>query len=142
MDDSGAGSEIDCPECGFAITIPEPTHQNIRATPTSSTAAAKQERHFSLPQTTKPTQIKIEKPRASLEFAAKDVEKKLRVKCIKHHECIEVGHDRFDEIVTEFLGKVGEANIVSIATINYSHGDIGSTSRVVTDFGVLIVYKG
>ena len=81
------------------------------------------------------------KPLAPLEVAAKDSDKKIRVKTIKHTDCIEVGHDKFDEVVTNFLGKVGEPNIVSITTLTYTHLDIGS-QKLLTDFGVMIVYKG
>jgi hypothetical protein len=44
-------------------------------------------------------------------------------------------------VVTNFLGKVGQENIISINTINYTHLDIG-TQKLMTEFGVLIVYKG
>jgi hypothetical protein len=52
-----------------------------------------------------------------------------------------VGHDKFDEVVTNFLIRVGEPNIISITTLNYSHLDIGS-QKLLTDFGVMIVYRG
>jgi hypothetical protein len=56
-------------------------------------------------------------------------------------DCVEVGHDRFDEVVTNFLGKIGETNIVSITTISYSHVDI-SSQKLLNDYGVMIIYKG
>jgi hypothetical protein len=65
----------------------------------------------------------------------------MRVKTIKHTDCIEVGHDKFDEVVSNFLGKVGEANVVSITALSYTHLDIG-TQKLLTDFGVMIVYRG
>jgi len=83
----------------------------------------------------------IAKPLAPLEVAAKESDKRLRVKTIKHTDCIEVGHDRYDEFVSNFLIKVGESHIVNISPINYSHVDIGS-QKILTDFGVMIVYKG
>ena len=64
----------------------------------------------------------------------------MRVKCIRHVDCVEVGHDRFDEMVSQFLGKIGEQNLVSITTIAYSHIDI-SSQKLLTDYGVMIVYK-
>ena len=65
----------------------------------------------------------------------------MRTKTIRHTDCIEVGHDKFDEVLTAFLHKVGEDNIISINTLNYSFLDIG-TQKLLTDFGVLIVYRG
>ena len=58
-----------------------------------------------------------------LEAAAKDTDKKIKVKTIKHTDCIEVGHDRFDEVLTNFLQKIGEPNMISITTVTYSHLD-------------------
>lgn len=141
VDSSGAGTEIDCPECGLAITIPDPTPQNIRATPISATAAGHQERHFSVPTSKRPIQVKIEKPRQPLEAAAKEGEKQLCVKCIRHHECVEGGRDRFDESVALILRSVGENNLVRISPIHYSFVDKAS-GNLLTDYGVLIVYRG
>ena len=49
--------------------------------------------------------------------------------------------DKFDEVVSAFLVKIGEANIISITTLTYTHLDIGS-QKLMTDFGVMIVYRG
>ena len=73
--------------------------------------------------------------------AVKDSEKKIKVKTIKHTDCIEVGHDKFDEVVSNFLSKVGETNVINIAPLTYTHLDIGS-QKLMTDFGVMIVYRG
>ena len=43
--------------------------------------------------------------------------------------------------MTGFLGKIGESNIVSINTLAYSYLDVGS-QKLITDYGVMIVYKG
>jgi len=75
-----------------------------------------------------------------LEAAAKG-DKKIRIKTIRHTDCIEVGHDRFDEMVTQFLQKVGEDNIISITPLTYTHLDIG-TQKLLTDYAVMIVYRG
>ncbi len=157
VDSSGAGSEINCPSCGNPIVIPGPERsvvpQGIEAragaprlesapiNPIASSAAAKVEMHLKVPVHKTPAASLIEKPLAPLEVTAKDLDKKIKVKTIKHTDCIEVGHDRFDEVVTNFLGKVGEPNIISITTLTYTHLDIGS-QKLLTDFGVLIVYKG
>jgi len=108
--------------------------------PISSSAAAKVELHLRVPSN-KTAESLIAKPLPPMEVAAKDTDKKIRVKTIKHTDCIEVGHDRFDEIVSNFLGKVGEANIMSITPLTYTFLDIG-TQKLLTEFGVLVVYKG
>lgn len=160
VDSSGAGSEIDCPSCGEAIIIPEPnvvprsgegiptlppeaTGARIAANPANpiaASAAAKVEMHLRVPSNKAP-EVLIAKPLAPLEVAAKESDRKMRVKTIKHTDCVEVGHDKFDEVVTNFLLKVGEPNIISITTLSYSHLDIG-TQKLLTDFGVMIVYRG
>jgi hypothetical protein len=156
VDSSGAGSEIDCPSCGESIIIPGPDSNVARplagaaigadrggsgpVSAMASSAAAKVEMHLRVP-VHKTTESLIEKPLAPLEVAAKDTDKKIRVKTIKHTDCIEVGHDKFDEMVTNFLGKVGEANIISLTTITYTNLDIGS-QKLMTEFGLLIVYRG
>ena len=157
VDSSGAGTEIECPSCGETIVIPAPDSARIRAAPApvlppktgggqpvnpiASSAAAKEEKHFSVPVRDVPTEQLIGKPLPPLEVAALESDKKIRVKTIRHTDCVEVGHDRFDEIVTNFLGKVGEPNIVSINTLSYTHLDVGS-QKLITDYGVMIVYKG
>ena len=156
VDSSGAGTEINCPSCGEAIVIPAPQRSAPRPgagvendgprleahpiNPIASSAAAKVEMHLRVPVHKTPTESLIEKPLAPLE-AQKDADKKIRIKTIRHTDCIEVGHDRFDEIVSNFLAKIGEANIISLNTITYTHLDIGS-QKILTEFGVLIVYKG
>jgi len=155
VDSSGAGSEINCPACNTLITIPEP--ESVVSRPSAeavaaarvephpinaiaSSAAAKVEMHLKVASNKAPESL-IAKPLAPLEVAAKESDKRLRVKTIKHTDCIEVGHDRYDEFVSNFLIKVGESHIVNISPINYSHVDIGS-QKILTDFGVMIVYKG
>jgi DNA-directed RNA polymerase subunit RPC12/RpoP len=136
-----AGSEIACPSCQSPIVIPEANIMNVRANPVATSAGAKEEKHFSVPVHDKPAETLIHKAKPPLEATAKDGDKKLRVKCIRRTDCVEVGHDRFDEIVSELLGKIGEANLVSITPITYTHLDLGSR-QLMTDFGVMLVYKG
>jgi ribosomal protein S27E len=157
VDSAGAGQEINCPSCGEAIIIPRgdgagrpvsgdserggggiPTIAPVN--PIATSAAAKVEMHLRVP-VHKTTESLIEKPLAPLEVAAKDTDKKIRVKTIRHTDCIEVGHDKFDEVVTNFLIKIGEANIVNITPLTYTHLDIGS-QKLMTEYGVMVVYKG
>jgi hypothetical protein len=106
----------------------------------ASSAAAREEKHFKVPQHEKPAEALIGKPLKPLDVAAKEGIK-LRVKTIRHSDCVEVGRDHFDEVVTDFLFKIGEANVVSISTFNYTHQEL-ATRAWVTDYGAFIVYKG
>ena len=54
---------------------------------------------------------------------------------------IQVGKDLFDDHVTQFLQKIGEQNIVSINPITYTHLDM-ATRQWITDYGVLVAYRG
>ena len=138
---SMAGSQIACPSCNVSIVIPEPDVMNVRANAMASSAAAKEEHHFSVPVHDGPAEVLIKKSNPALEVAVKDGNKKMRMKCIRRTDCVEVGHDRFDEIVSDVLDKIGEDNIVSITPLTYTHMDLGSR-QLLTDFGVMIVYKG
>jgi DNA-directed RNA polymerase subunit RPC12/RpoP len=157
VDSSGAGTEINCPSCGEPIVIPAPESVVSRpgleavpgvprieahpVNPIASSAAAKVEMHLKVPVHHTPTESLIEKPLPPLEITAKETDKKIRVKTIKHTDCVEVGHDKFDDVISGFLVKVGEANIISITTLSYTHLDIG-TQKLLTDFGVMIIYRG
>jgi len=70
----------------------------------------------------------------------KDELPKIRVKTIKRGACVEVGHDLFDEKVTNFLNKVGQENIISLSPIGY--GAMDSTGHMLPDYGIMIVYRG
>jgi len=141
-DTSLAGTQIQCPACSHRITIPEPDPTTVKVmNPIASSAAAREEKHFSVPVHDEPSEALIQKPPPPLEVAAKETEKRLRVKTIRRTDCMELGHDNFDKVVSEFLAKIGQENIISINTFAYTHLDIGS-QKLLTDFGILIVYKG
>ena len=136
-----AGNQIACPSCGSTIVIPDANPMNIHVNPIATSAAAKQEYHFSVPVHDTPPELLIKKASPPLEVAARaETDRRITVKCIRRTDCVEVGHDRFDEIVSQFLQKVGETNIISITPLTYTHMDLG-TRQLLTDFGVMIVYK-
>ena len=155
VDNSGAGSEIQCPSCGEKITIPAAatppapesapedaagvSHQSAGHSIASS-AAAKIEMHLKVPVRDRPGEVLIAKPKPPLE-AAKGADKKVRVRTIRHAACVEGGHDKFDEKAAEFLNEVGEANLVGIHTVGYTHFDVG-TQKVLEDYGIIVVYRG
>lgn len=153
VDSSGAGSEITCPSCSEKIVIPAASRAGSSTVlptqaegvhpvnPIASSAAAKVELHLKVPVHSTPSESLIEKPNKPLEVTAREGDRKLKVKTIRHTDCIEVGHDRFDEVVTAFLQKVGEAHVVSVTPLTYTHLDIGS-QKLMTDYAVLVVYRG
>ncbi len=159
VDASGIGEEIGCPACSQKIRIPAtatpapvPAGAASEEAPTprwggpmvnaiASSAAAKIEKHLKVPVHAKPTEALITKPPIPLEVAAKESDRHLRVKSIRRVDCVEVGHDKFDEIVGKFLLKIGDLNLVSVTPLNYSYLDIAS-QKMLTDYGVLIIYKG
>ena len=139
---SGAGTEIDCPTCGKKITIPDPEPQTIRSiNPISTSAAAKEVKQFNVPVRSTPTEVLVKNPIRPLEVESKGGEKKLRIRTIKRTECLEVGHDKFDEMVSEFIGKIPPEDFVSITPITYSHFDL-NTRQSMTDYGVIVIYRG
>lgn len=159
VDAAAAGSEIPCPTCNATLIIPSPEEaksvadsQPLPPPPAkdappqhsgamASSAAAKIAVHFTVPQHDKPAETLIKKANKPLEVAAKDTEKRIRVKTIRHTDCMEVGHDRYDEVVSEFLQRIGRDNIISISPINYTHMDLG-TRQLMTEYGVSVVYVG
>ena len=155
VDSEAAGSEFNCPTCGAQLVVPhadgavvaqaeagEAAPRAVGApslNPIKTSAAAKEEHHFKVPVREHAPEDLIQKPKAPLEVAAKEAFS-IKVKTIRHSDCVEVGHDKFDEIATKFLNKVGEGNVVSITPVTYQYIEIGS-QKVVTDFGIMIVYK-
>src|SRR5436190_16392710 len=155
VDSEAAGSEFNCPTCGTQLIVPQADGATVPdeaiETPTApravgaavvnamkASAGAKEEHHFKVSLREHTPESLIEKPKPPLEVAAKEAFK-IKVKTIRHSDCVEVGHDKFDEIVTRFLNQIGEGKLVSMDPITYQYVEIGS-QKVVTDFGVLIVY--
>lgn len=137
-DSSMSGTAINCPACSHELVIPEADPANLKTAPSS---AKTDDRHFAVPVSDKPTQSLIQKPLVPLDIAAKhDGSKQMRVKCIRHSDCVEVGKDNFDAVVTDLLNKIGEPNVINVSTFNYQHLDL-ATRQMVTDYGIMIVYR-
>ena len=151
VDQSGAGSQIECPACNETITIPAANKSLTGAlppvTPPPPAAAPtapptkKPELHLKVPVRDTPGEVLIDKPKPPLEVVQKGAGKRLRTHTIRRAQCVESGHDHFDERVSEFLNQVTETNLISITPISYEQFDVG-TQKVMTDYGVLIVYRG
>lgn len=150
VDQAGAGSQIDCPSCGEKITIPAggkvttgslPVGPPAAPSAINTSAAAKVELHLKVPVHDKPVASLIDKPRPPLESVQKGAGKRLRVRTIRRAACIENGHDHFDERVSDFLQDIGESNIVSTHIVAYEQFDVG-IQKIMTDYGMLVVYRG
>lgn len=138
VDQDAAGQQFDCPTCQKSVTVPIKTVLTETAGPTPS---PRDEKRMAVPSSQKPIESLIQKPNKSLELAAKESKPGMRVKTIRHSDCKEVGKDKFDEVVSDFLNKIGDQALVSITPINYSYLDIG-TQRLLADFGVMVIYRG
>jgi DNA-directed RNA polymerase subunit RPC12/RpoP len=146
VDSAGAGSEIECPACGELIVIPPPppellTEVAASLNPIASSAAAKEEKHFKVPAHSGPAEVLIKKAQKPLEVAAKESDRKYRIRTIRRAECLELGRDKYDDVVSDLLQKIGETNVISILPISYTHLD-PVTQKLVQDYGVTIVFKG
>ncbi len=152
VDQSGAGTQIECPACNQSITIPAGNKVTTGPLPpvtpppsdkssVTTSAAAKVSLNLKVPVRDKPGELLIDKPRPPLEIVQKGAGKRLRIHTIRHAQCVESGHDHFDERVSEFLNQVTETNLIGVHTINYEHFDVG-IQKIVTDYGVLIVFRG
>lgn len=151
VDQSGSGSQIDCPACNESITIPAAgkaaTGPLPAVTPPPAAKspapppAAKTPMNLKVPVRDKPSEVLVEKHKSGLEVVQKGAGKRLRIHTIRHASCVESGHDYFDERVSEYLNQVGETNLIGVHTIGYEHFDVG-VQKIMTDYGVLIVFRG
>ncbi len=150
VDSSGAGTNIVCPASGDTITIPagpqnppdsrELVVPNLTASAINASAAAKVEKHLKVPVRNTPAEPLIAKAKPPL--GARVVgDKQVRIKTIRRASCMESGHDNFDEVVSKFLLEVGEPHLMSVHTVGYTYFDV-ATQKMLTDYGVLVVYRG
>src|SRR3974377_817880 len=105
VDSTGAGTEISCPSCGETIVIPAPElvvnrpgvesavgAPRVEVHPINaiaSSAAAKVEMHLRGPVHATQAAGLIGKPLVPLDVSARETDKKVRIKTIKHTDCIE-----------------------------------------------------
>lgn len=140
-DESVVGEEIDCPDCGAKFRVPPPAKPKPKPAPVGEPPkpAAHEAEHKPLvvPHHSGPAESLVKKATPA---EAKPEPPKIRVKTIKRSACVEVGHDTFDEKVTEFLNKVGQENLISVSPISY--GAMDATGHMLPDYGIMIIYKG
>lgn len=141
VDASAAGQAIQCPTCNAEITVPQVDVTNIHAhNPIHSSAAAREEHHFTVPVHDGPAEVLIKKVRKE-EEVSEGPEKKIKLRIFRHTDCVEVGRDRYEEFVGAFLNKVGWENVLSTTPLTYTHIDI-ATQKILTDYAIQIIYRG
>lgn len=104
--------------------------------PEAKPAAHAEHKPLTVPQHHGPSESLVKKTHVE----HKDEAPKIRIRTIKRGSCVEVGHDLFDEKVTEFLNKVGQEHIIHMSAVSY--GAMDSTGHMLPDYGIMIVYKG
>lgn len=153
VDETATGEPIQCPSCNTTVIVP-PRDQNrlaeskpMAAVPPAAPIPASppppepaHHRQLSVPQHQGPAEKLVKKSDLVEVAATGPAVKHLRTKCIKRGQCVEVGHDRFDEVVADFIQKVGDDNVVSINPLSY--GAMDTTGHMLPDYGVMIVYRG
>ena len=144
VDQDAAGQQFDCPTCQKSVTVPTAAavpNQTALTGTAGPTPSPRDEKRMAVPASQKPGGSLIQKPNKSLELAAKESKPGMRVKTLRHSDFKDGGKDKFDEVVSDFLNKIGDQAIVSITPIQCSYLDIG-TQKLLPDFGVLVIYRG
>jgi hypothetical protein len=142
VESSAAGESIPCPSCSRTLSIPQPDPSNLKiGLASNASSTAREERHFAVPVSEKPVQPLIKRDSATPKHVAKEGSRHLRIRSIRRLDCREVGQDRFDQTVSDFLEEIGDDHVVSVQPISYSYVEMGS-QKILSDYGVIIVYKG
>jgi len=141
-DETLTGSEIECPSCNKPIQIPAAGDENVKKVesepPTPPVTSEPEAKKLAVPvHEGGEVQLKKESTKKEEEISG---DGKIRVKTIKRGDCIELGQDRFDEIVNKFLERFTREQIISVQTVNYAHFD-ATTQKYLDDYGALIVYE-
>ena len=139
-DESQTGVQIDCPSCSKPFEIPKPGEQGVTTVeaPPPVETPKEETKKYSVPVREGKPEVLVKTKAAEEEEAKGDGT--IRVKTIKRGECIELGHDKFDEVLNEFLAKLKREQIISIQSVNYAHYD-PSTQKYLDDYGAMIVYQ-
>ena len=132
VDENASGEEIQCPTCSDSITIPAPDAEGVskvEATESNTerdgeSDSGSEKPQFSVRSDYRKTEVLVREKKKDEDEEEDDGIKRLKIKTIKHSECVEVGRDRFDEIVSSFLNKVGEDDVISVNTIDFTTIDI------------------
>ena len=127
------------------VTVPQPDITQLRVAshgaPTAAHDPNREEKHFTVPLHEGPAEALITKAAPTLELAAKEPDKKIRIKTFRRVDTMTVNKDQIDEVVSEFLQKVGQEYIISITPMTYTYKDL-ATEHYVTDYGAMVVFRG
>ena len=142
-DESLSGSEIECPSCNKPIQIPAAGDENVLKVesepPAEPVTQEPEPKKLAVPVNKGSTELLLKKESTKKEEEISG-DGKIRVKTIKRGDCIELGLDKFDEIVNQFLEKFTREQIISVQSVNYAHFD-PTTQKYLDDYGALIVYE-
>jgi hypothetical protein len=145
VDISAAGTIVECPACNRKISVPVPEPSQIHVAPHGTGGGThdpnREEKHFVVPIHEGPAEALIQKSAPTLDVAATEPEKKIRIKTFRRVDTMTVNKDNFDAVVSEFLQRVGHEYIISISPLTYTYKDL-ATEHYVTDYGVMIVFRG
>lgn len=148
IDDSGVGQNVPCPTCSKDFVIPQGRPEEevmkehaAKAATASTPAAPKPEEK----KEEKKPQLSKEEAAALLPGARKGPSKNqseekpgIRMKCIQHHHCCDMGKDHFAETVEKTLEAIDPKDIINISPVAYSYKD--SQGEMLQDFGVMVIY--
>ena len=70
------------------------------------------------------------------EKSQKPITSPLAIRTFRNKECIVQGQNRFDDIVSSFLGEIGKDNVICVSPINYTDPQDKSP-----DYGVVVYYQ-
>lgn len=145
VDISAAGTQVDCPACSRKMNVPVPDVSQLHVAPHGTGGGGydhnRQEKHFVVPLRDGPAEALIQKTAPTVEVAASEPEKKFRIKTFRRIDTMTVNKDHFDEVVSEFLQKVGQEYVISITPITYTYKDL-ATEHYVSDYGAMVVFRG
>ena len=77
----------------------------------------------------------FEKYVASKDGETTKVTSPLSIRTFRRMECIVQGQNKFDEIVSTFLGEIGRENVISVTPFTYQE-----KGEDWTDYGVIVYY--
>jgi len=144
IDETQSGEQIDCPTCSKSIEIPKPGEQNSEVIETKKPSpddTEPVEKKYSVPVHEGQPEIlvKSKKKNESIEEESIEGDGRICAKTIKRGDCIELGQDKFDEALNEFLGKLKREQILSVHPVNYAHYD-PATQKYLDDYGAMVIY--
>ena len=145
IDETQSGEQIDCPTCSKAIEIPSPGEQNAEVIKTQKKSWEQTEpdaKKYSVPihEGQQEILVKSKKDNKAIEDESIEGDGRICAKTIKRGDCIELGQDKFDEALNEFLSKLKKEQILSVHPVNYAHYD-PATQKYLDDYGAMVIYE-